>query len=258
MPAALSLDEYLDGLNTAALRLRQEFADQPEDSIVPTCPQWSARQLVAHTGMVHRWATGIVARDAAAGDPGYAEAFEEDGMLQDDPGAWLVSGAHDLSIALQAAPEDLQVFFFLKDAPQPRLAWARRQCHETTIHAFDALAARLGAVPSAEEAQIDPLIAADGIDELLAGFATRRSETLRTSRPMTVAVHAQDVDRGWTLRICDEPVVCSPGLPDTADSTWFGDAATLYLGLWNRGKAIGQEGWDLIGHWRDHLRVEWS
>ena len=35
------------------------------------------------------------------------------------------------------APVDLEAFVFLNDAPAPRQFWARRQCHETTIHAVD-------------------------------------------------------------------------------------------------------------------------
>ena len=31
------------------------------DAAVPTCPEWRVRDLVRHTGGVHRWATGYVA-----------------------------------------------------------------------------------------------------------------------------------------------------------------------------------------------------
>ncbi|MGI5037925.1 maleylpyruvate isomerase N-terminal domain-containing protein [Streptomyces sp. JAC128] len=27
---------------------------------MPTCPGWRVRDLIRHTGMVHRWATGMV------------------------------------------------------------------------------------------------------------------------------------------------------------------------------------------------------
>ncbi|WP_265447477.1 maleylpyruvate isomerase family mycothiol-dependent enzyme [Flexivirga meconopsidis] len=258
MPASLALDDYLDGLATAAARLREDTTDLPDESVVPTCPQWSALQLVAHTGMVHRWATAIIRGDEHAQAPSYSAALEEDGMQQPDPGGWLLAGADALELTLREAPDDLDVFFFLRDAPKPRLAWARRQCHETTIHAFDGLAARLGQVPTAADAELAPRIAADGIDELLRGFATRRGESLRTSRLITVAIQPSDVEQSWTLRLSPEQASCEIGLPDRADSTWTGTAAELYLGLWNRGRQIGQDGLDVIGFWRDNMRVEWS
>jgi hypothetical protein len=62
---------------------------------------------------------------------------------------------------------------FLNDAPPPRRFWARRQAHETTIHSVDAIAARSQRWPTASDVAIDPLLAADGIDELLMGFITR-------------------------------------------------------------------------------------
>ena len=34
--------------------------------VVPTCPGWTVTRLVRHTGIVHRWATQIVATRAAA------------------------------------------------------------------------------------------------------------------------------------------------------------------------------------------------
>ena len=30
------------------------------DGTVPTCPEWTVRDLVRHMGGVHRWATGFV------------------------------------------------------------------------------------------------------------------------------------------------------------------------------------------------------
>ena len=37
------------------------------DAPVPTCPGWTVRDLLAHQGMVHRWATAVVRGDDPAG-----------------------------------------------------------------------------------------------------------------------------------------------------------------------------------------------
>ena len=68
-----------------------------------------------------------------------------EGIDAADPLDWLGDGAIDLVTALVRAPDDLEAPVFLHDAPAPREFWARRQCHETTIHAVDALAARWAA-----------------------------------------------------------------------------------------------------------------
>uniref|UniRef100_UPI00403FF2ED maleylpyruvate isomerase N-terminal domain-containing protein n=1 Tax=Streptomyces sp. TG1A-60 TaxID=3129111 RepID=UPI00403FF2ED len=42
------------------------------DAAVPTCPDWRARDLVRHTGVVHRWLTAFVA--GATPHPGASAA----------------------------------------------------------------------------------------------------------------------------------------------------------------------------------------
>lgn len=260
MPATLSFDDYVDALHTATSRLCEATAGLPDERAVPTCPGWSARQLIAHLGMVHRWAAGIVRGELNSSNADAAtRSFDAEGLGVEDPGAWLLSGADDLSRALREAADDLDRFFFLNDAPRAKLAWARRQCHETTIHAVDALSARLGRIPTAADAGIAAELAVDGIDELLRGFATRRRQTLGTPRPLAVVVDATDAERAWTLRLSDGPAGCDEGRTvSQPDATISGTAARLYLGLWNRGDEMAQDGIDAIGFWRDHMQIEWS
>ena len=77
---------------------------------------------------------------------------------------------------------------FLNDAPPARGFWARRQCHETTMHAVDALAASLGRAPRPDEVWVDPELAGDGIDELLGGFLTRPRSRLRCDEDALLVV----------------------------------------------------------------------
>jgi len=255
MAASLALEDYLDALSMATARIHEEAQEAGLDASVPTCPGWSVLQLVAHQGMIHRWATAHV---LGQGDVD-ADAVEAEGMHHANPGAWLMAGSERLEAVLRASRADLDVWFFLKDAGPPRDAWARRQAHETSIHAVDALSAKLQAFPHASDVDIDPDFASDGIDELLCGFLTRKDESLRTSRPVTVLVHTDDTERDWTLRLSSEPVVATPGRPDTApDTTWSGDATQLYLGLWNRAHEIRQEGIDALAIWRRRMTVTWS
>ena len=107
---------------------------------VPTCPGWTVTRLVRHTGIVHRWATQIVATRAAA----RIEQRDLDVGLPDSEAgypSWLAAGAAPLAAALRAAGPDTQVWAW--GPVQSSGWWARRMLHETTVHRADAeLAAR--------------------------------------------------------------------------------------------------------------------
>src|SRR6185369_15325990 len=105
----------------------------------------------------------------------------------------------ELARAITAAPEDLSTFVFLNDAPPARRFWARRQCHETTMHAVDALAASLGRPPKAGEVWIGVELAGDGIDELLAGFLTRPRAPLRSDEEALLVVRPDDLPDWWKV-----------------------------------------------------------
>ena len=148
---------------------------------------------------------------------------------------------------------------FLRDAPPPRRFWARRQAHETTIHSVDAIAARCRRWPTASDVAIDPVLAADGIDELLMGFITRGKGRLHTAEPYTVLVRTDDTGHAWTLRISDGPILTTPGAIERPEVVFSGTAVQLYLSLWNRADEITTNGRsDLIDQWRTQIRIRWS
>lgn len=252
MPTRLTFDAHGEGLGNAATVLRANAAAVRLDTPVPTCPDWTVRDLVVHQGMVHRWA-----RDMVTGVGGDGRAHEAAGRASADLLDWFDEGATALLGALAAAPQDLDGRFFLRDAPPPREAWARRQCHETTIHAIDAMSARLGRAPVASETWFSPAVAVDGVDELLCGFLPRRTTRLRADPPISVAIEATDTRDGWTVALSAEPPVTSVGLADTADAHIRADAVDLYLGLWNRGDRLPSDDPGLARRWRELMTVVW-
>jgi MDMPI C-terminal domain len=169
---------------------------------------------------------------------------------------WLRDGAAALIRTIEDAPADLAAPVFLADAPAAREFWARRQCHETTIHAADALAAHLGRYPVAADTWIERDLALDGIDELLTGFLPRRHSRLRTPEPTTVAVLPDDAEEHWLVTVTERPPVTERGTSDEhADVVLRGSAVALYLTLWNRSDEVPVEG---FGLWADAARVTWS
>lgn len=249
------MSAHLDGLALATSRLHAYAESAGLDAPVPTARRWTVHRLVAHLGMVHRWAAGIVHQD----EPRNAEEYEAEGLASGSPLIWLGRGSDRLLATLRRAPADLDVFFFLNDAPPPREAWARRQCHETTIHAVDGLAGQIGGLPLASDADIAADLAADGVDELLCGFATRKGENLRSSGRVEVDVRATDTGDVWRAVVTSGPLVVTRGTQaQDGDAILTGTAAQLYLGLWNRGNEIDCTGRDVVSLWRERMTVNWS
>ena len=199
---------------------------------VPTCPDWTVRDLVAHQGMVHRWAAALL-RGERDVDP---DAVEAAGRAEPDPLEWLRDGVIELAEALMAAPSGGRAPVFLRDAPGPREFWARRQCHETSVHAVDAMSAALGRFPDPSETWLETDLAVDGIDELLGGFLTRPRSRLRCDEDAVLVVAPDDVPDWWLVELGPGPAVTTRRTGPRVDGDWVlrGTAVDLYLSLWNR------------------------
>jgi uncharacterized protein (TIGR03083 family) len=258
MGTELTLEEHLRGFRAAVERGAAAARAAGPDAKVPTCPAWTVRDLMAHIGMVNRWAAAHLQR--RGDEVGSGAELTREGKAAPDPVAWWEEGAAALEQTIRAAPEDVKAMVFLKDAPPPRRFWTRRQCHETTIHAADALAAQLGRMPAAVESGIDETIAIDGIDELLTGFLTRNSSKLRVDEARTLAVRPDGDVSSWTMALSTDPPVTrrhAPGEEPVADLTLSGSAVAIYLALWNRGDEITGDA-DTMAWWRKTARVRWS
>ena len=244
MPTTLTPDQHLAALRDAVSAFARHAQEAGLDVPVPTCPDWTVRRLIGHQGMVHRWATAHL-----RGRTLEIDATERAGRRAPSPVDWLRDGAIDLVGAITSAPDDVQTVVFLNDAPGPRAFWARRQCHETTIHSVDALAAALGRYPTSADTAIDPAVAVDGIDELLAGFMTRNKSRLRSESPMVVGVVAEESPTGWLVEVGPAPavvtVIPSEEVADRCDVRLEGPAVAVYLTLWNRSDEL-----DLVDLWR--------
>jgi uncharacterized protein (TIGR03083 family) len=171
----------------------------------------------------------------------------------DDLPAWLESGVADLADSLVSAEPDLEAFTFLP-ATSPLAFWARRQAHETSIHRIDAEQV----VPPVSS--IDAEFAADGLDELLVGFASRPGK-LYSDHPHVLHLHAADTSEDWAVAFGPDGGAVMNGRPPRAQCRVSGSAAELYLLMWNRRSSEGLdvEGDEaLLTDWPDKVRVRWS
>ncbi|MGW1563878.1 maleylpyruvate isomerase family mycothiol-dependent enzyme [Streptomyces sp. NPDC002144] len=242
--------EFVEILDREGLLLAAAAEAAGTDAKVPTCPDWQVRDLVRHTGMVHRWAAAFVAEGHTS--------YHSDGGLPDLDGDalldWFREGHRYLVDTLASAPPGVECWHFLP-APSPLAFWARRQAHETTVHRLDAESAR-GGTPSG----ISAGFAADGIDELLCGFHARTRSKVRSDTPRVLRVRATDADGGvWTVRLSQEPPVTVRGEEGAADCEVAGPAPRLYAALWNRQAFPEVSGDDSVAAlWREKSAVTWS
>jgi uncharacterized protein (TIGR03083 family) len=249
----------------AALRRQGEWlADAAEraglDASVPPCAPWQVKDLLRHTGYVHRWA----ARHITECPDQILDGPPEEEILRggaDDTGllAWFRDGHAALLQTLATADPAVECATFIA-APSPLAFWARRQAHETAIHRADAECAA-GATP---EYEAD--FAADGIDELIMGFGRRRKYQPGSAGDGTrLHMLAADTGDAWLVEANEGRLQPrrNANRTEEAGCTVSGPASGLYLFLWNRADAArvgvtvtGDPG--LLSAWQGSVRVRWG
>ena len=231
----LTADRYAAEVEASTAGLAEILAEHDQSLPIPTCPEWTLRQLVTHVGRAHRWAAEITRTRSEAFIP-----FREvpDGKLPADRAeqcAWLRAGAARIVGAVRAADGDLVWSF---TGPVPASFWLRRMAHETLVHRADAQLAA-GAEP---EPVIEPEVAADAIDEwlmLLTGGTVGNAGDRAKALPAGAGLHLHATDDGlggrgeWMIRHDAGGLTVEPG-HGKGDAALAGPAVSLLLVLMRR------------------------
>ncbi|MFE0425143.1 maleylpyruvate isomerase family mycothiol-dependent enzyme [Streptomyces sp. NPDC058953] len=222
--------EFIVTLDREGVLLAAAAEAAGPDAAVPGCPGWQVRDLVRHTGAVHRWAAAFVVEGHEAfRPPGPGPDLDGDALL-----TWYRDGHRALVSALAGAPDDLSCWAFLP-APSPLAFWTRRQAHETAVHRVDAESALGGAPGTAGTlTPMAPGFAADGVAELLTGLHAGDGSRVRSATPRILRVRTTDTRDVWTVRITAAPPVTDTSDTGPVDCELRGTAEQLYLTLWNR------------------------
>ena len=258
----MEIAEHIDALRRQGDHLADAAEHAGLAAAVPPCQPWLVKDLLRHTGYIHRWAARHITEcpDTVLDGPPEVDILRG-GASDPDLLAWFRAGHAALVQTLSTADPGLQCATFI-DAPSPLAFWARRQAHETAIHRADADSA-LGVRPG-----YPPDFAADGIDELIMGFGQRRKYRPPAERDGDMDVRTTDTGHAWHVGAEDGRIQArrAPAAPDSADPagcTVTGPASGLYLLLWNRADPA-QAGVTITGDpaflaaWQSSVRVRWS
>lgn len=207
----------------------------PLDHPVPTCGAWVLADLIRHLYEVqHFWCHIIGGRPIGPDD------YERPRRLPD----------HQLAEALRSVDDELLGLLAAADPTEQAWSWSeeqtvgftmRRQTHEALVHHIDgclACGVRLPTTP--------PLLAADGVDEMLTVMLAvdPATEGMQRADEVIELVTSDTGDR-WRLAFCtmagvedaDAPTA-TPGLVAESDraptATVEGPALAMDLWLWGR------------------------
>ena len=233
----LPLERYLAAVERDAAVMLRVLADTDLEAAVPSCPGWTLRDLIVHTGLVHRQKAETVRGGWVDGSPPQPEP--PDGDL----GPWFREGVDDLLVVLSTA--DLsQPSWTWCDHEHTAMWWARRMAHETTIHAADAVLAAGG------RPHVESSLAADGVEEILIEMMTGGPAWgVVAVADDVVAIEVDDTDpvARWVLRSAQfsgtsptsgttyEGLATFEITDARPDTTIRGNASAMDLWLWGRG-----------------------
>jgi uncharacterized protein (TIGR03083 family) len=250
-PAPLPPESHLASIEAESARMAS-VARGDLSAPVPACPGWDVAKLLLHQGLVHRWVTGIVKE---GGPPDGEMPRAPDGEARID---WLLDGAAALIRSLREAGPDRQVWTWVPETSRAGF-WFRRMSQETMVHRRDAEDAR------GETTRIEPLLAADGIDEMWEARLAARGLAERPAPGLqgTMRLAPTDVDVEWTVRLSPGEVVLldpeeAASLERGPDATLRASASMLLLFLWNRTSLEETEVWGDVSvprRWAESVRI---
>ncbi len=258
----MEIDEHIAALRREGGQLADAAERAGLGAAVPPCQPWLVKDLLRHTGYIHRWAARHVTECPGSVIDGPPEAdILRGGPADPDLLSWFRAGHAALVETLSTADPGLQCAT-LMPAVSPLAFWARRQAHETAIHRADADSA------SGSRPQYPPDFAADGVDELIMGFGQRRKYRPSAAHDGTMRVQLTDTGDAWHVgaeagRIQARREPASGGSPAGADCTVSGQASGVYLFLWNRSDAATADvsitgDTSFLAGWQSSVRVRWG
>ena len=198
------------------------FADAAGDNLgtrVPSCPEWTVADLVAHLTEAHFFWRLIAERHIQ--DHGELDAV--DPPVPEDPVQYFLDHANQFADLLQDEDPETPVWTW---ATRKNVGFIqRRMAHETAVHRWDAQLAAGNPQP------LDGELAADGVDEFFQNFF--ENEARISGNGELVHMHRTDGPGEWLIRLTQDGAQVSHG-HEKGDAAVRATASELVLLLWRR------------------------
>lgn len=220
----MELSRYLDCL-LADGELLVRAAERGLAAKVPSCPGWTARDVVLHVGSVYQHKVAAIRRKDRRPEFGEWPTEPPSGVA---PIAWFEQSLSLLLTEFAVNPPDTKCWTWYE--PQQNVAfWYRRMAQETAVHRVDAELA------FGQPSSLPADLAVDGIDEVLERFlAYDWFNEAVDGRGESVLIDAGE--QQWRVRLDEREIEFERGRPldAGANATVAGHPAELYLWLWGR------------------------
>lgn len=208
---------------------------------VPTCGDWTMKQLFRHVGRGNLWAAQIISEHRTQPlDP----RDVRDGRPPDDPDAaidWLNDGAQAVIDAVERIGSDARVWTIL--GARPAGWWIRRRLHEATVHRADA------ALALGTDFELSAELAADALTEWIDRTCVDPQYSAALERGKSIHLHATDDRLGptgeWSI-VHDEDGVSWSHTHDKGTVALRGPAKELLLAAVRR-RTAADAGLEVFG-----------
>ncbi len=237
-------------------RLAEAAVAAGADAAVPTTPEWTVAELVAHIGQTQHWVADIIERRVT--DP--AQLPMEMAAVPSDPGewpAWLSDSARRVAGAASDDALDAPVFNAAGDGRSGTRFWLTTVLNESVVHGADA------AIAAGRPADVDADVAAALVSNHLAMLTSPTWELRRPGSAhairgtgQTLQWSATDTAASWFVERGPDAATWRPGT-GRADGTVSGPAGSLLLVLTRRlpltDATVSVDGdAALVRHWLDN------
>lgn len=235
--------DFLAHLAVESGRFLEAVSAARPDAPVPTCPNWTADDLLWHLGEV-QWFWATIVRDFLDAPDRAQELKPERPANRSGLQSFYSSASRALQEALIATSSATPVWTWSEDRTVGFVA--RRQAHEALIHRIDA------ELTAGTHSSIDMALAADGVDEVLRVMygSPRPLGGVDSDEHATVRLRAVDTEDSWLVTMgrfngtdpdtgtaYDEPtlLVSDVDPPDTpASAELQANASDIDCWLWRR------------------------